>query len=233
MADKEFEKKLLSKEGRVVLAMQMTRHIHENRLVNALVRQKFPPRELSDEFLDEYRRQRQQEEMMNNGIYCYPSELYLAPIPFVDTLGSAETELSAAIIVFALQKTTNTWRSLPSKELGEVMQKYGHEGWLYNLMRNPFCKPDWVRAARDGWLVGDDLDKHVFTLRPEAVAKIAAKWLFHPRFSFEEVRLLIKNLSTAHEGFEMSPEETSMRDKLTGMLSYLKPGEKEKTDAQT
>lgn len=78
-----------------------------------------------------------------------PSAVALVVPPLVGTMGCAEREQAACLIVRACQALGDTWKPIDLEELNGVIKadlEQGHEP-LASLNRNPFFKPDlWLLA---------------------------------------------------------------------------------------
>lgn len=80
-----------------------------------------------------------------------PSQVVLAVPPLCGTMGHAEREFAASLIVRACQARGDAWQPIDLKTLGEVLGDdlaAKVEPWA-SLNRNPFFRPDF-RELADG-----------------------------------------------------------------------------------
>jgi hypothetical protein len=84
-----------------------------------------------------------------------PSQVFLAPIPLCGTMGHAEREFAAALIVRACQVNGDAWHAVPPPEIGrmlEAIQKDPNaDRWLFDFVSNPFMKFDVLELADHGY----------------------------------------------------------------------------------
>ncbi len=75
-----------------------------------------------------------------------PSQVFLTPVPLCGTMGHAEREFAAALIIRACQVNGDTWHAVTTQEIGrmiEAIQKdRAADPWLFDFLTNPFIKFD-------------------------------------------------------------------------------------------
>lgn len=82
-----------------------------------------------------------------------PRDVYIhTASPLVGTMGHAEAEQAAAILVVALQ-AENTWGPVPLQALSETVKRHVEtkEEPLCSLARNPFFRPDFADLLDRGY----------------------------------------------------------------------------------
>lgn len=87
-----------------------------------------------------------------------PSNVVLARPPLVATMGRAELEAGAALIVRTLQRNGDTWRVVTMDEVVQAIDADIAENVepIASLNRNPFLRPDVRGLAKDGFAVVTD-----------------------------------------------------------------------------
>lgn len=78
-----------------------------------------------------------------------PSDVYLGVPPLVGTMGHAEREFAAALIVRACQVEGDAWHPIGPAELGRVIKADIAAGTepIASLNQNPFFKPNFYELA--------------------------------------------------------------------------------------
>lgn len=79
-----------------------------------------------------------------------PSDIVLAAIPLVDTMGKAEAELAAALLLIGLQHSGDEWRALPAREMGLALQPLVDKPPV-KYWSNPFVHPDFGELVKRGF----------------------------------------------------------------------------------
>lgn len=80
-----------------------------------------------------------------------PSQVYLAAIPLCATMGRAESEFAAALIVRTCQLLGDEWRSVSPRQIGEMLRDdlEAKREPMASLSHNPFFRPDvWELVSR-------------------------------------------------------------------------------------
>ncbi len=88
-----------------------------------------------------------------SGVDFRPSDVVLAGMPLVDTMGRAEAEAAATLLVRACQSLGDAWQDIEPRAIGEVIKAdlaAGREP-LASLNRNPFFRPDAHELVRRGF----------------------------------------------------------------------------------
>lgn len=82
-----------------------------------------------------------------------PSDVVLAVPPLVGTMGHAEAEFAAAVIVRTLAANGDTWRPVESIEISAVMRSDADAQIepFASLVRNPFFRPDIHDTVKRGF----------------------------------------------------------------------------------
>jgi hypothetical protein len=82
-----------------------------------------------------------------------PSDIELAPVPLVGTMGRCETELAAALLVHTCAVLGDQWQPLTLAQVQGVLSddvatlRAPFMGW----MTNPFLRPDVSSLVLGGW----------------------------------------------------------------------------------
>lgn len=82
-----------------------------------------------------------------------PSQVVLIVPPLVATMGRAESEHAAALLVFACATKDDTWGPIEPQEMSKIILtaiKEQREPW-HSLNRNPFFKPDFYELVSKGF----------------------------------------------------------------------------------
>jgi hypothetical protein len=122
-----------------------------------------------------------------------PSQVFLAPIPLCGTMGHAEREFAAALIIRACQVNGDAWHPVAAEELGMMLKAaldVGAEAgdrWLLEFLSNPFIKYDFYELVEHGYAKWTD--------EPGKAAELTDK-------AFEAMRYWVKPAApdTAKEG---------------------------------
>lgn len=82
-----------------------------------------------------------------------PSQVIIIVPPLVATMGRAESEHAAALLVLACQCHGDTWGSMTPRQVGEAIQWAldGNRDPWPSLNRNPFFKPDIYELVSKGF----------------------------------------------------------------------------------
>ena len=82
-----------------------------------------------------------------------PSQVVLASIPLVGTLGHAELEYAAALIVRTCQVHGDVWAAHPWTTIGPTLKADRDAGTepMASLLRNPFFCPDVHLLVEEGF----------------------------------------------------------------------------------
>lgn len=103
-----------------------------------------------------------------------PSDVPLAIPPLVGTLGSAEVEHAAALLVRACQYFDDRFQPIGPKQIGIVLDddlKNGREP-LTSLSKNPFFRPDFHQLVANGFAKGDIANHGALELTDEALERL-------------------------------------------------------------
>lgn len=94
-----------------------------------------------------------------------PLDVVLLTPPLVGTMERSEVEQAAALLVRTLQATTNTWRGLQPKEIGEVIAGDLHADCepVTSWNRNPFIRPDFPALVELGFAKYSEDNAMAFT----------------------------------------------------------------------
>lgn len=108
-----------------------------------------------------------------------PSAIRIVVPPFVGTLGSAELEHAAALLVRACQVRGDRWQAMTYEEMEEVLKVDITEqrGPICRFLRSPFLSPDFARLVEGQWAawIGEP-GKGQLELAPRTIIAIAEKW---------------------------------------------------------
>lgn len=88
---------------------------------------------------------------MSDKIEFRPSQVLLAGLPLCNTMGKAEIEFAAALIVRACQALGDVWQPVTLEEVARVIKQDVDQARepFTSLMRNPFFKPEfWLLVER-------------------------------------------------------------------------------------
>ena len=107
-----------------------------------------------------------------------PADLIIDPMgTFIDTLGSAETEMCAALIVrWHHANNHDTWMPVSRQEIADFLMT---DPIVAQWAKNPFWRPDPTRFVREGFVDG------------WVVAEPGAKGTLTPKF-FEKLQKRVK-----------------------------------------
>lgn len=98
-----------------------------------------------------------------------PSDVVITtPTPLVGTMGQAEAEFAAALIVCVLRDSGDVWGPVAWKHVGAIVRRDVAENRepLWSLCTNPFLRPDAFRLAADGFAtISDDHETVEFTTK--------------------------------------------------------------------
>jgi len=91
-----------------------------------------------------------------------PSEVVLIVPPLVGTMGAAEREHAAAIIVRACAQLADVWQPLSPRDIGLVLQadELAQREPFASLVRNPFFRPN-VRDLVEAGFAEFDAEERV------------------------------------------------------------------------
>lgn len=108
-----------------------------------------------------------------------PSDIVIVgPFPFIGTLGHAERELAAALIVRTCQVTSNSWSPVSQRQIGESLGadvEASVEPWA-GLIRNPFTpRPDFDELVKHGYATWTS-ERTLIALTPLALEAIGKRW---------------------------------------------------------
>lgn len=107
-----------------------------------------------------------------------PSDIYLDPgAPLVSTMGRAEIEHAATLLVRACQALGDEWQPIMAKQVGEVMKADIEAGVepIKSLARNPFFRPDFHELVARGFAQGDLANHGPIALTEKGIATLA-RW---------------------------------------------------------
>ena len=82
--------------------------------------------------------------------------------PLVDTMGKTESEAAALLMLIAMIRQGDEWKTVTPKELGAAIDaelELKSEP-LTALSRNPFFRPDFQRLVKDGFARFTQEEKH-------------------------------------------------------------------------
>jgi hypothetical protein len=109
-----------------------------------------------------------------------PSQVELGPVPLCATMGHAEAEFAAALIVLACRARGDEWQAVTWKQVGEValadLKAEREPACLW--LTNPFFRPDAHDLVKRGyarWIGSDDGISPV-ELTPEGIEKLR-RWV--------------------------------------------------------
>lgn len=92
-----------------------------------------------------------------------PSEVELTMPPLTACFGKTEAECAAAMLVWYMSKTSDTWCSVVSQQMGTLMKEALSQDPIPEPVRswnrNPFFQPDFHRLIRDGYVIKSDTDQ--------------------------------------------------------------------------
>lgn len=96
--------------------------------------------------------------------------------PLVGTLGKAELEIAAGMILVSLHMLKRFWTaSVSAKEIAAVFTEHGKEVPLRYWKLNPFLKPDFVELVKRGFAAVETTeDGEVFTLTASCLERVAS-----------------------------------------------------------
>jgi len=106
-----------------------------------------------------------------------PSDVVLGTPPLVDTMGRAEAELAAALIVRACQVRGDAWQAVSPDAIVKVIQEdvaAGREP-VTSMNRNPFWRPDAHDLVKRGGAEWVGAEGVVLRLTPKGLASLK-KW---------------------------------------------------------
>ncbi len=88
-----------------------------------------------------------------SGVDFKPSDVILVGIPLTGTMGRAEAEAMATLLVRTCQVQGNAWQNVEPRAIGEVIQAdlAAEREPLHSLNRNPFFRPDPHELVRRGF----------------------------------------------------------------------------------
>jgi hypothetical protein len=107
-----------------------------------------------------------------------PSQVYLGIPPLTATMGHAEAEFAAALVVRTLAVKGDTWRAVGWREIEEVVtaDMKGKVEPIGLLMCNPFFQPDIHDTVKRGFARWTDKPNGTVELTEEGIAALA-KWV--------------------------------------------------------
>jgi hypothetical protein len=108
-----------------------------------------------------------------------PSAIRILVPPFVGTLGSAELEHAAALLVRACQVRGDRWQPMLYEEMEEALRDDVSQGRgpLCRFLQSPFLSPDFARLVEGQWAAWHgEPGKGKLELAPRTIMAIAAKW---------------------------------------------------------
>lgn len=96
-----------------------------------------------------------------------PSDVLLLALPLVGTMGRAEREYAAALVVRACQVLGDSWQPISPKQLGEVIagDLAAKREPLTGLNRNPFLFPDFPDLIALGFVERTPEGQVAFTVK--------------------------------------------------------------------
>jgi hypothetical protein len=102
-----------------------------------------------------------------------------APLPLVATMGRAEREQAATLIVRTCVREGDTWAPVTPQQIGATIKADLEEQIdpLYSLRENPFFKPDFRDLAEHGYASCTFETGAPLELTPKAFEAIAARWV--------------------------------------------------------
>lgn len=109
-----------------------------------------------------------------------PSQVILrVPLPLVATMGRAEREQAATLIVRACVREGDTWKPVTLKQIGAAGAADIEEQIepLYSLRANPFFNPDFRDLVAHGFASCTFESGSPIELTPRAFEAIAARWV--------------------------------------------------------
>lgn len=112
-----------------------------------------------------------------------PSQIVLIVPPLVATLGKAEIEHAAAVIVRACHANGDRWQPVTWEQVAAALRSDGAANTqpFAALIRNPFFRPDVHALIRAGFARVTVEEPMTVELTEEAISRIAAKWMDQPR----------------------------------------------------
>lgn len=104
------------------------------------------------------------EQWVPTAVQAKPSEIALSALPLGNTMGKAEVEMAAALIIRACQLNGDTWQSISGEDLLEVVRlaSAGNAPEKF-WMENPFLSPDYQGLIERGFAALTDDGKFELT----------------------------------------------------------------------
>lgn len=87
-----------------------------------------------------------------------PSQVVLRASPLIGTMGRAETESAAALVVHACKRHGDKWQAVTTDMVVGAIRVAGPDSPLGMLIRNPFLKPDFIALVAGGFATRSDDD---------------------------------------------------------------------------
>lgn len=106
-----------------------------------------------------------------------PSAIRILVPPFVGSLGSAELEHAAALLVRACQVRGDRWQPMLYDEMEAVLKDdiAQQRGPICRFLRSPFLSPDFARLVDGGWAAWHG-EPGKLELAPRTIVAIAERW---------------------------------------------------------
>jgi hypothetical protein len=102
-----------------------------------------------------------------------PSDVTLAAVPLVGTMGSADIEHAAAVVIACLKIAGNTWSPIRAKEMGRIIRESADSDPMAFWASNPFFSADMGRLIREGYAIkSGPVDDESLELTPRAIEAV-------------------------------------------------------------
>lgn len=115
--------------------------------------------------------------MADQGPSFKPSQVEILPSPLIATMGRAETESAAALIVHTCAANGDAWQAVSTDMVVRAVRDAGPDSTIGQIVRNPFLAPDFVGLVAAGFATRSAVDGATsYALTENGIARLG-RWV--------------------------------------------------------